>query len=602
MSQLPASLQAGLTALRQLPVDHPDFYAWYTLILRFLFPILAILMLVRIIRSLVKASPKPEVWAYLSLPNGAAEPLTHWENILGRSPASDVVLNYPVVSRQHAALIRTGEDRWTVHDLGSKSGTLLNGKPVDPAGSSMTLGDILSLGGVDTVLLPVSDEETARRKKTSQRPVSPWGSLILLTVFQVLTALQFLFSTDEEHVLLVPAAFLCLCLVMWLYCLTLRCLGRIGFEMETIAFFLSTLSLAVTASSAPASVPKQLLAVFLGIILFLVVGIFLRDLDRVRKIRWLMAAGAVVLLSLSLVAGHERYGAANWISLLGFSFQPSELAKICYIFAGAATLERLFRKRNLGLFILLTGACMGCLALMSDFGTAAIFFVTFLVIAYLRSGDYTTLALICGGAVFGGLVLVTIKPYILRRFAAWGHVWEQASDGGFQQTRTMSAAASGGLIGVGPGEGWLHRVSAADTDLVFGMLCEEWGLIIALLSVACIAALAVFAVRSCRAGRSSFYTIAACAATSLLVFQTTLNVLGSVDILPLTGVTFPFVSNGGSSMLSAWGLLAFLKAADTRSNASFAIQLQKTHGDKWLGNLTPGRGKRAGKEVRREKN
>ena len=230
-----------------------------------------------------------------------------------------------------------------------------------------------------------------------------------------------------------------------------------------------------------------------------------------------MAAGAVVLLSLSLVAGHERYGAANWISLLGFSFQPSELAKICYIFAGAATLERLFRKRNLGLFILLTGACMGCLALMSDFGTAAIFFVTFLVIAYLRSGDYTTLALICGGAVFGGLVLVTIKPYILRRFAAWGHVWEQASDGGFQQTRTMSAAASGGLIGVGPGEGWLHRVSAADTDLVFGMLCEEWGLIIAVLSVACIAALAVFAVRSCRAGRSSFYTIAACAATSLLV-------------------------------------------------------------------------------------
>ena len=537
MSFLPVSLQAGLTALRQLPVDHPDFYAWYTLILRFLFPILAILMLVRIIRSLVKASPKPEVWAYLSLPNGATEPLTHWENI---------------------------EDRWTVHDLGSKSGTLLNGRPVDPAGSSMTLGDVLSLGGVDTVLLPVSDEETARRKKSSQRPVSPWGSLILLTVFQALTALQFLFSTDEEHVLLVPAAFLCLCLVMWLYCLTLRALGRTGFEMETIAFFLSTLSLAVTASSAPASVPKQ-------------------------------------LLSLSLVAGHERYGAANWISLLGFSFQPSELAKICYIFAGAATLERLFRKRNLGLFILLTGACMGCLALMSDFGTAAVFFVTFLVIAYLRSGDYTTLALICGGAVFGGLVLVTIKPYILRRFAAWGHVWEQASDGGFQQTRTMSAAASGGLIGVGPGEGWLHRVSAADTDLVFGMLCEEWGLIIAVLSVACIAALAVFAVRSCRAGRSSFYTIAACAATSLLVFQTTLNVLGSVDILPLTGVTFPFVSNGGSSMLSAWGLLAFLKAADTRSNASFAIQLQKAHGDKWLGNLTPRQGKRAGKEVRREK-
>ena len=607
MDQLPASLQAGLAALRQFPAEQPEIFAWYTLILRFLFPILAILMLVRIIRSLVKASPKPEVWAYLSLPNGASEPLTHWENILGRSPASDVILNYPVVSRQHAALIRTGEDRWTVHDLGSKSGTFINGKPVEAAGSPMTLGDVLSLGGVDMVLLPVSDQETARRKKASQKPVSPWGSLLLLTVFQVLTALQFLFSAGEEHVLLLPAVFLCLCLVMWLYCLILRGLGRTGFEMETIAFFLSTLSLAVTASSAPGSVPKQFLAVFLGIVLFLILGVFLRDLDRVRKIRWLMAAGAIFLLSLSLVLGDEKFGAANWVSLFGFSFQPSELAKICYIFAGAATLERLFRKRNLGLFIVLTGACMGCLALMSDFGTAAIFFVTFLVIAYLRSGDYTTLALICGGAVFGGLTLVTLKPYILQRFAVWGHAWEQASSGGFQQTRTMSAAASGGLIGVGPGEGWLHRVAAADTDLVFGMLCEEWGLIIALLSVACIAALAVFAVRSCRAGRSSFYTIAACAATSLLVFQTTLNVLGSVDILPLTGVTFPFVSNGGSSMLSAWGLLAFLKAADTRSNASFAIQLQKAHGEQWLGNLISQENRQRNasgslrKEVRREK-
>ena len=116
-------------------------------------------------------------------------------------------------------------------------------------------------------------------------------------------------------------------------------------------------------------------------------------------------------------------------------------------------------------------------------------------------------------------------------------------------------------------------MGAGDTDLVFGMLCEEWGLIIALLAVLCVITLAVFAVRSGRVGRSSFYVIAACAATSLLVFQTSLNVLGAVDILPLTGVTFPFVSNGGSAMMAAWGLLAYLKATDTRQNASFAIRL-----------------------------
>ena len=589
--------------LLQWLTDNPQFCGWFTTLVRFLFPILALMILIRTIHSLLTVPCLPEVWAYLTLPNGAQEPLTHWENILGRGGNSDVILNYPVVSRQHAALIRREDDTWTAYDLGSKGGVTVNGRAVADS-APVQYGDVIGLGGVETVLLPLSPEEKAQRRqrRRAYRPVSPWLGLILLTVFQVLTAVQLTISEGAGATAVIPLTFLLLTGVMWLYFLVLRACRQVGFEMETIAFFLSTLSLAVTASSNTGALLKQFLCVAMGLAGFLVLGIFLRDLDRAKKIRWLMAGAAMALAAVTLLPGvPTQYGAANWLTIAGVSVQPSELAKICYIFAGAATLERLFHKRNLGLFILLTGVCLGCLALMSDFGTAAIFFVTFLVIAYLRSGDYTTLALICGGAVFGGLVLVTIKPYILRRFAAWGHVWEQASDGGFQQTRTMSAAASGGLIGVGPGEGWLHRVSAADTDLVFGMLCEEWGLIIAVLSVACIAALAVFAVRSCRAGRSSFYTIAACAATSLLVFQTTLNVLGSVDILPLTGVTFPFVSNGGSSMLSAWGLLAFLKAADTRSNASFAIQLQKAHGDKWLGNLAPRQGKRAGKEVRREK-
>ena len=98
-------------------------------------------------------------------------------------------------------------------------------------------------------------------------------------------------------------------------------------------------------------------------------------------------------------------------------------------------------------------------------------------------------------------------------------------------------------------------------------------MLIALLAALSIVTLAVFAARACRVGRSSLYTIAACAAGSLLVFQTCLNVFGSVDLLPLTGVTFPFVSNGGSAMMSAWGLLAYLKATDTRENASFAIRM-----------------------------
>lgn len=575
MQAINDGLQSMLDSLTALLSENPLVGAWYTTVVRFVFPLLALMILVGAIRSLWKVKHPDEVWGYLTLNNGARLPITHWENIIGRAPACDLQLSYQSVSRQHAALIRDDDGSWTVYDLNSTGGVQVNGLDVDEY-ALVNDGDTLTFGGIPAVMTPILAEEKREQmyeRRMEGRPAGMWGALVLLTLFQVLTALQLIVAAGDKATITIPLTFFAFTIVCWAYFLALRMFRRIGFEMETIAFFLCTLSLAITGSSAPESLFKQFISILMGLIVFLVLGFFLRDLPRAQKVRWVMAAGAIFLLAITLVIGTGEYGAKNWIKFGGFSFQPSEISKICYIFAGAATLERLFNKRNLWMFIVLTAACGGLLALQNDFGTALIFFVTFLVIAYLRSGDFATLALICSGCGIGGLMLLRLKPHVASRFAVWGHAWEDASDKGFQQVRTMSASASGGMIGVGAGKGWLSGIFAADTDLVFGMLCEEWGLIIAVLSVLCIITLAVFAVRACRAGRSSFYTIAACAATSLLVFQTCLNVFGAVDILPLTGVTFPFVSNGGSSMLSAWGMLAFLKATDTRQNASFAVKL-----------------------------
>ena len=575
METITTALQAVLDGFTGLSSEFPLFGVWYTTVIRVVLPVLARLILLTAIRSLLAVKHLPETWAYLSLPNGERIPLTHWENIIGRAKTADVVLGYPSVSRTHAAVTRNDRGEWTLYELGSTGGTCVGGKRVD-GNAMLEDGDVLSFGGVETVFLPVpAGEKRAERKSRAAeaRPAPPWGPLILLTLFQVLTALQLVLAKGGEATVNIPLVFLGLTAVMWGYCLTLRAMRRVGFEMELIAFFLCTLSLSVTASTDPDDLVKIFITMLLGLAGFMLLCGILRNLERAQQLRWLMAAGAIGLLAITLVIGTGDYGAKNWIKFGGFSFQPSEIAKICYIFAGAATLDRLFKKRNLTLFIVLTALCGGCLALMNDFGTALIFFITFLVIAYLRSGDWATLALICSGCGIGGMMLLRLKPHVAARFAVWGHAWQDASDKGFQQVRTMSASASGGLVGVGAGNGWLKGVFAADTDLVFGMLCEEFGFIIACLSVLCILTLAVFAVRACRAGRSSFYTIAACAATSMMVFQTCLNVFGAVDILPLTGVTFPFVSNGGSAMLSAWGLLAFLKATDTRQNASFAVRL-----------------------------
>jgi cell division protein FtsW (lipid II flippase) len=218
---------------------------------------------------------------------------------------------------------------------------------------------------------------------------------------------------------------------------------------------------------------------------------------------------------------------------------------------------------------------------MNDFGAALIFFVTFLVVAYLRSGSVATIALALTALAFAAMiVIVYFGNHVQERFSAWGHVWEDPYDGGYQQTRSMIRMAVGGFFGLGVGQGWLKAVAASDTDLVFAFISEEWGLIMAVIMVLAVLVPSVFVLRSARVGRSSFYTIGACAAVTIMLTQTMLNVFGTMDLLPLTGVTLPFVSNGGSSMLCCWGLIAFIKGADTRQNASIAVKTLRVKEDK----------------------
>ena len=220
---------------------------------------------------------------------------------------------------------------------------------------------------------------------------------------------------------------------------------------------------------------------------------------------------ALALMALNVLTSESVNGARNWLEVAGYSLQPSELVKVAYIYVGASTLDRLYRRRNLYSYIAFSAACVIALALIGDFGTALIFFATFLVISFMRSGSIATVILAVTGAGLAGFLAVSVKPYIAQRFANWGHVWEDIYNTGFQQTRAMSAAASGALFGKGAGSGWLHNVFAANTDMVFAMICEELGLIIALCSIAAILVLAFFAVRSASRSRSAFYSIAACA-------------------------------------------------------------------------------------------
>ena len=503
-------------------VSQAGFAAVYSDILRYILPLAALLILWRCGRSLLAFRREPEVWAWLASPSGDRIPVTHWESLVGRAKSCDVVLDYPTISRRHAVLTRYDDGSWSVSDIGSKGGIRVNG--ADTAMCAVGFGDVISLGGVNFTLVPITKEQEriqASVRTRAGKEVSPALTLMLLSLFQVLACLQLMLHVEQLG--LVAGAFGMLLAAQWA--------------------------------------------------LFLILGWFLRDLERAKKLRYVAAAAGIALLVFNVLFGVEKYGAKNWVEIGPVSFQPSELVKLCFVFAGASTLQRLMTRRNLLLYIVYSAAICGCRALINDFGTAIIFFVTFLVTAFMRSGDFATIGLACAGTGFAGVLVLRFKPYALRRFSTWRHVWENALTSGYSQTRAMMCIASGGLFGLGGGRGWLKYVAAADTDLVFAFVSEEWGLLLGLMMIAAIVLLAAFVVRSAPVERSSFYSISAVSAVTIMVVQAMLNVFGTVDLLPLTGVTFPFVSNGGSSMLCVWGLLAFIKAADTRQNASFSVRL-----------------------------
>jgi cell division protein FtsW (lipid II flippase) len=448
---------------------------------------------------------------------------------------------------------------------------MVNGEKIEKSGP-VEIGDTITFATVEFLFTPAEEGAENSILRTGGmsrlaglgRNLNSGRTFLLVLAFQLLGGLQIYLADGKEKGVGIFYPFLLLMAAECIYYFFMTKFSRKYRELELLLFFLCGLNLCVVAVAAPGQLTKQLAAIVLGMAVYVAIQLIVSDLGRGRKLKYVLVGLAIILMILNLTVGETRFGARNWINLGFVTFQPMEFVKVAFVLAGTATLDKLLTTRNLTAFIGFSGTCIGALILMRDLGTSVVFFVTFLVIAFMRSGDIRTIAFITAGAILGAFVVVTFLPYIASRFEAWGHVWQLADTLGYQQTRTMIYSASGGLLGLGGGRGYLVGIPAADTDLVFGILCEEWGLIVALTAVLTIiffALLVLFLMRRCK---SSFYAISACGAVSILLIQTALNVFGSLDLLPLTGVTLPFISNGGSSMIVCWALLSFVKAADDR--------------------------------------
>lgn len=540
------------------------------LILRAIAPVFALYVVWRCYTSFKKGIRRSDPVIMLKdLATGDVHPILYWENSLGRSKSCDITLDDLAVSRDHAVLMRR-DVGWFICDTGSKSGVFVGGKKISGR-KVVGIGDVITLGNTQLSLENTEIQPRVHKKGFqgfTKQASSPSSLMFLATFVHTLMAAQLCLGTGRLRIEpIVPLA--CLIVLGWsLYFVSMHILHRISFEVETVAFLLSGIGIMLLAGEDVQGVMTQIIAMVIGTAIFLFLIWFMGDLDRVAKFRIIFAAGSIGLFLLNLVIGTEINGSKNWIYLGPLSIQPSELIKIAFVFVGASTLDRLQTKKNITEFIVFAAVCLGFLFLMRDFGTACIFFAGFLVIAFMRSGSIRTIALILSVAILGVVMIIYFKPYVAERFSGWMHVWEHISDNlGYQQTRSLTYIASGGFFGMGLGRGYLHYVAAGNSDLVFAMLCEEQGMVMAYVVIFAIALFIMYVRSDVTRSRSTFFSISSCAVAGILLFQTCLNVFGTTDILPLTGVTLPFISAGGSSMMACWGLLAFIKASDERTYA-----------------------------------
>lgn len=497
---------------------------------------------------------------------GEGLPLYDREVSIGRNKKCDIVLPFETISRLHAVIAYRNKG-FVIFDTFSKSGVTVNGEKINGK-SHIYDGDIVGMGGLEYTLKEAK-YKYIKDKSGSAGRASYGIILILLAVFNLCSMLINLFPNGafNGQILLV---YLCFIALQWLYFAFASFVMRINnFELEMIGFMFASVGLAIVGSMYPETVMKQFFAVVLGVVAFCALLMLMRFVSVVKALRWTVAFCAIGLLAATLAIAEPTNGALSWLNLGGISIQPSELVKVAFIFAGAVTLEKLQSIRHLTMYIVFAAVCVGELFLMYDFGAALIFFFTFIVIAFMRSGDVRTLVLICIVAALGAGIILVFKPYVASRFSTYLHVWEYMNEGGFQQTRTLIYTASGGLFGLGLGKGQLRNIFAAAEDLVFGVVCEEFGMIMGFLIPLTYCVIAVWAVINSGKAKSTFYSIVGVAASAMMLFQTMLNVFGITDLLPLTGVTLPFVSKGGSSIISCFCLLAFIKVLDNRTYASF---------------------------------
>ena len=388
----------------------------------------------------------------------------------------------------------------------------------------------------------------SRKKKPVSVCTSVQSGLLLILMFLCFLDLTFV-SGKEEYLYLF--AFITLFLFFMITIVTIIYEKSDRILLNNMCL-LSGFGLCVVSRLSFDKAFRQYIITLLSFAICLVIPFAIDRLRFFRKLIWLYAAVGITALSIVLFAGRKINGANINFTIRGFTFQPSEIVKIIYLFFIAALLYKYNSFKWVFISAVITGLYVLILVMSRDLGSALIFFVTYVMIVIMSTHNYIYLASGLVGGVAACIVAYNLFDHVRTRVVAFLDPWHYIDDQGYQITQSLFAISSGGWFGAGIMQGRPSDIPFVNQDFIFAAVCEEYGLIVGVcilvISMCCFCRMMML---SYRIG-DKFYQIIVYGIGVMYIFQVFLTVGGGIKFIPLTGVTLPFISYGGSSVMSTY--------------------------------------------------
>ncbi len=306
---------------------------------------------------------------------------------------------------------------------------------------------------------------------------------------------------------------------------------------------------------------KQIEWYLIGFVISIAAIIFLRyALKYIYKFKYLYMAATIALLLFTLIFGQEIGGARNWITIGRYSFQPSEFGKVMLIFALASLFSEGKDLKHIIIGGAFTGICLIFLVLQRDLGAAMLYFLIYVILMFISTSNlYMTLAALGAGGL-GAFASYHLFGHVKVRILAWQNPWADITGGGYQIAQSLFAIAGGSWVGVGLRNGRPKDIPVPTSDFIFSVISEQFGLIIAVIIIIIFFIIILRGISIALRATEEFYSLVVIGTVSMIALQAFINIGGVTKFIPLTGITLPFVSYGGSSMVVKFMMFGILQA------------------------------------------